>query len=283
MTFAFIDISSTKNVGPVLVRKLCRLTPLVFLVTACSTTTVNDSVPTRSTLAQEISASISPSTTSKISPSYETAFPATTSTSTPTIRPTTSVYEGWWDPASVGQPWGSKVEGILTFRGSPTRSWYGRGPVPLMPEVLWRFPEEGRLCSLSTTGGRTTNWCGIGWTGQPAVWERVSLQSPRRPRSRRLHLRRRDQPLAFHRGRTGTREHPPPLPGAGRSVALSNRCQQRRDPAQPTLDRRTRRQRIRGLRSRALARHQGSQPQFSGGKARSLRGRIRNHTAPDHR
>ena len=171
MTFAFIDISSTKNVGPVLVRKLCRLTPLVFLVTACSTTTVNDSVPTRSTLAQEISASISPSTTSKISPIYETAFPATTSTSTPTIRPTTSVYEGWWDPASVGQPWGSKVEGVLTFRGSPTRSWYGRGPVPLMPEVLWRFPEEGRLCSLSTTGGRTTNWCGIGWTGQPAVWE----------------------------------------------------------------------------------------------------------------
>ena len=31
------------------------------------------------------------------------------------------------------------------------------------------FP--GDLCSLSTTGGRTTNWCGIGWTGQPAVWE----------------------------------------------------------------------------------------------------------------
>ena len=39
-----------------------------------------------------------------------------------------------------------------------------------MPEVLWRFPKEGNLCSLSTTGGRTTNWCGIGWTGQPAVW-----------------------------------------------------------------------------------------------------------------
>tara|TARA_Y100001970_G_C14239087_1_gene863748 strand:+ start:2613 stop:3836 length:1224 start_codon:yes stop_codon:yes gene_type:complete len=40
-----------------------------------------------------------------------------------------------------------------------------------MPEVLWRFPEKGDLCSLSTTGGRTANWCGIGWTGQPAVWE----------------------------------------------------------------------------------------------------------------
>ena len=40
-----------------------------------------------------------------------------------------------------------------------------------MPEVLWRFPERNNLCSLSTTEGRTTTWCGIGWTGQPAVWE----------------------------------------------------------------------------------------------------------------
>ncbi len=40
-----------------------------------------------------------------------------------------------------------------------------------MPEVLWRFPEKDKLCSLSTTQGRTTTWCGIGWTGQPAVWE----------------------------------------------------------------------------------------------------------------
>ena len=89
------------------------------------------------------------------------------------VKPTTSVppYDGWWDPEAVGLPWGDTVRGVLTFRGSPTRSWYGGGPVPLMPEVLWRFPEEGDLCSLSTTGGRTTNWCGIGWTGQPAVWE----------------------------------------------------------------------------------------------------------------
>mgnify|MGYP003913215009 FL=1 len=43
--------------------------------------------------------------------------------------------------------------------------------MPLMPEVLWRFPERENLCSLSTTQGRTTTWCGIGWTGQPAVWE----------------------------------------------------------------------------------------------------------------
>ena len=89
------------------------------------------------------------------------------------VKPTTSVppYDGWWDPEAVGLPWGDTVRGVLTFRGSPTRSWYGGGPVPLMPEVLWRFPEEGDLCSLSTTGGRTTNWCGNGWTGQPAVGE----------------------------------------------------------------------------------------------------------------
>ena len=28
------------------------------------------------------------------------------------------------------------------------------------------------MCSLSTTGGVTSNWCGMGWTGQPSVFER---------------------------------------------------------------------------------------------------------------
>jgi len=43
--------------------------------------------------------------------------------------------------------------------------------VPVDPRVQWRFPATGRLCSLSTTGGETTTWCGTGWTGQPAVVE----------------------------------------------------------------------------------------------------------------
>jgi hypothetical protein len=96
----------------------------------------------------------------------------TTSTTTTTTTTTTTIYEGLWDPVLVGTPYGEAVEGLLTFRGSPTRTFYGRGPVPEDPEVRWRFPERGGMCSLSTTGGETSNWCGTGWTGQPAVWNR---------------------------------------------------------------------------------------------------------------
>ena len=44
------------------------------------------------------------------------------------------------DPQMVGlqPPWA--FDGLLTFRGSPTRSFYGRGPVPDDPAVQWRFP-----------------------------------------------------------------------------------------------------------------------------------------------
>ena len=76
------------------------------------------------------------------------------------------------DPRMVGlqPPW--DFDGILTFRGSPTRSFYGRGPVPENPEVQWRFPEEGGggLCRQSTVGAETRTWCGTGWTGQSALF-----------------------------------------------------------------------------------------------------------------
>jgi len=74
------------------------------------------------------------------------------------------------DPKMVGvqPPWA--FDGLLTFRGSPTRSFYGRGPVPEDPEVQWRYPEEGGLCRQSTVGTATRTWCGTGWTGQPALF-----------------------------------------------------------------------------------------------------------------
>jgi outer membrane protein assembly factor BamB len=73
---------------------------------------------------------------------------------------------------SVGKPWGV-VTGTLQFRGNPTRTWYGEGPVPSKPEVLWRFPRNGRgMCADSPIGKRPRHWCGTGWTGQPVVWER---------------------------------------------------------------------------------------------------------------
>ena len=72
--------------------------------------------------------------------------------------------------SQIGKPWGS-VEGITMFRGSPTRTWYGKGPLPSELKVSWRYPEKP-MCSFSEAEGETKQWCGSGWTGQPVVWER---------------------------------------------------------------------------------------------------------------
>lgn len=94
-------------------------------------------------------------------------------------RPPTSVVDV---PASDGSSTtttssppanGWAVEGLLTFRGSATRTYHGEGPVPTAPEVLWSYPASpGGMCAESTVGGETTTWCGSGWTGQPSVFER---------------------------------------------------------------------------------------------------------------
>lgn len=76
------------------------------------------------------------------------------------------------NPASSGHMWSDEVPGLLTFRGNPTRSYYGRGPVPSAPKVDWLYPDEGGMCSSSSVGGEARTWCGSGWTGQPAVFER---------------------------------------------------------------------------------------------------------------
>jgi outer membrane protein assembly factor BamB len=68
--------------------------------------------------------------------------------------------------------WSDEVPGLLTFRGNPTRTYYGRGPVPTAPKVDWFYPAEGGMCSSSSAKGVTKTWCGMGWTGQPAVFER---------------------------------------------------------------------------------------------------------------
>ncbi|MEM7140720.1 MAG: PQQ-binding-like beta-propeller repeat protein [Actinomycetota bacterium] len=97
---------------------------------------------------------------------------STTTTSTTTTTTTTEPpYDGWVDPASSGQPWGDAVEGLLTFRGNPTRTFYGGGPVPTDPEIVWRFPEDGAMCSNSSVGSEVISWCGSGWTGQPSIFE----------------------------------------------------------------------------------------------------------------
>lgn len=104
------------------------------------------------------------STVTTISPTTTTE-PTTTTTTLPDRPP--DVVPEW----TVGRPWG-EVVGLTMFRGNPTRTWYGTGPVPVDPSTLWSYPESGGLCGQSTVGGETTTWCGSGWTGQPVVWER---------------------------------------------------------------------------------------------------------------
>ena len=89
---------------------------------------------------------------------------------TPTPPP---VFVGWSDPAGVGRPYGSKVNGLLTFRGNPTRTYYGTGPAArTLPTKLWQFPKDSDMCGLSHDERGYTTWCGNGWTGQPTVFER---------------------------------------------------------------------------------------------------------------
>jgi len=95
----------------------------------------------------------------------ETTAPETTTTTLPP-------FDGWVNPASSQEPWNTKTVGYLTFRGNPTRSWYGQGPLPTNPQVLWSYPKDGNMCGVSTDGTSTQTWCGDGWTGNPNVFER---------------------------------------------------------------------------------------------------------------
>jgi hypothetical protein len=95
----------------------------------------------------------------------DTTVPETTTTTLPP-------YDGWVNPASAQEPWDTETVGYTTFRGNPTRSWYGEGPVPENPQILWTYPENGGMCGSSSDGGVRSTWCGDGWTGNPNVFER---------------------------------------------------------------------------------------------------------------
>ena len=132
----------------------------VFLVT-------RDDGPTADARA-DLSAASSTTTT----PIPQGSGPATT---TSTLPATTTTIPPVRDPGTVpgftvGQPWGTTV-GVTMFRGNPTRSFHGVGPVPDSPTVAWRYP-DAQMCSPSSEGGESRIWCGMGWTGQPALWER---------------------------------------------------------------------------------------------------------------
>lgn len=71
-----------------------------------------------------------------------------------------------------------KTKGLLMFRGTPYRNFYGTGPISLnTPESVWKYPNENSknnkpLCARSYVGNTSKIWCGSGWTGQPVVWVR---------------------------------------------------------------------------------------------------------------
>jgi outer membrane protein assembly factor BamB len=92
-----------------------------------------------------------------------------------TFNPALSVGEAVFvDPASqFGQPWDGRTAGMLTFRGNPTRTFNGTGPIPrTAPQIRWTFPEKGGMCAPSRDGQGTRTWCGTGWTGQANLWSR---------------------------------------------------------------------------------------------------------------
>jgi outer membrane protein assembly factor BamB len=73
--------------------------------------------------------------------------------------------------ATIPGPINEAFPGLTTFRGNATRDYYGEGPVPTNPEVKWRYPIDGGLCSESEDADGVQTWCGTGWTGQPNVIE----------------------------------------------------------------------------------------------------------------
>ena len=102
-----------------------------------------------------------------------TGKPTTTKAPPTTTTTTRPPYNGFVDPASYQEPYPkSTVEGLITFRGNPTRSYYGKGPVPKAPKILWSYPRSGGMCGVSSDETGPLTWCGTGWNGQPSVWER---------------------------------------------------------------------------------------------------------------
>lgn len=107
-----------------------------------------------------------PPTTSTTSTSTSTTLPPTTTTSTTILTREADTVPGW----TVGEPWGI-TPGLTMFRGSPTRTYHGEGPLSDTPELSWSYPESA-MCGTSSDGSGTKVWCGMGWTGQPVVYDR---------------------------------------------------------------------------------------------------------------
>jgi outer membrane protein assembly factor BamB len=115
-----------------------------------------------------------PPVTTLAAPTTTTTVVTTTTTTAPTTTTTTIPVrsQGAVPGFSVGEPWGT-VSGLTMFRGNPTRTFYGSGPLPDdPPSVAWTYPQDEAMCGSSVVSGVSSVWCGTGWTGQPVVWDR---------------------------------------------------------------------------------------------------------------
>ena len=139
-------------------------------VTSTAATATTFAGTTSATTGQDPTTTATTAPTTTVSATTSTPDVTTSSTEAATTTQPPAPLHPWVDRRTVGKPWG-QVEGLLMFRGNPTNTWYGTGPVPETPEIKWRYP-DAPMCSRSTDLGVTSTWCGNGWTGQPVLWVR---------------------------------------------------------------------------------------------------------------
>ncbi len=81
-----------------------------------------------------------------------------------------------YDPSEPGDsrvagtfygPINTAFAGLTMFRGNASRTYYGEGPIPSAPQVLWKF---GPM--VGGTSEALQFPTGTGWTGQPCIFER---------------------------------------------------------------------------------------------------------------
>lgn len=70
-------------------------------------------------------------------------------------------------PGTFYGPIQTAFAGLTMFRGNASRTYYGEGPVPSNPEIVWKFgPMRGGASQAMKYP------VGTGWTGQPCIFER---------------------------------------------------------------------------------------------------------------
>lgn len=123
----------------------------------------------------ETGESTSVTTTSQAGGGAGSGSTASTSTLPPTTTTVATMTTTGIEPSDIRVPGthygpiNTEFAGLTMFRGNGSRTYYGEGPVPADPTVLWTF---GPMYGESTYHGEPFTWTGTGWTGQPAVIER---------------------------------------------------------------------------------------------------------------